>query len=125
MKEKLEDLTEMMKKVYLPLMEGKPDQRIQMEKFVKGVSLSMQQAYGNITIKVPELPDGQSTEQLCNDPKLIQELINTVVSDHFNFAHYKTFKFIQLFLKLKFFHLFDNFKIFVTDFEFVAPEFEF
>jgi hypothetical protein len=33
-----------------------------MEKFVKGVSLSMQQAYGNITIKVPELPDGQSTE---------------------------------------------------------------
>jgi hypothetical protein len=29
-----------------------------MEKFVKGVSLSMQQAYGNITIKVPELPDG-------------------------------------------------------------------
>jgi hypothetical protein len=25
MKEKLEDLTEMMKRVYLPLMEGKPD----------------------------------------------------------------------------------------------------
>ena len=91
MKEKLEDLTEMMKKVYLPLMEGKPDQRIQMEKFVKGVSLSMQQAYGNITIKVPELPDGQSTEQLCNDPKLIQELINTVVSDHFYSAQVKTF----------------------------------
>lgn len=100
MKEKLEDLTEMMKRVYLPLMEGKPDQRIQMEKFVKGVSLSMQQAYGNITIKVPELPEGQSTEQLCNDPNLIQELVNTVVSIYIsksnhspNFEHLPFYQF--------------------------------
>jgi len=39
----------------------------------------MQQAYGNITIKVPELPENASTEELCNNKALIEELINTVV----------------------------------------------
>lgn len=57
MKDRLEELTDMIRKVYLPLMEGKPDSRLQMEKFVKQVFISLQQAYGNITIRIPELPD--------------------------------------------------------------------
>jgi hypothetical protein len=57
MKDRLDELTDMIRKVYLPLMEGKPDSRLQMEKFVKQVFISLQQAYGNITIRIPELPD--------------------------------------------------------------------
>jgi dynein heavy chain len=49
-----------------------------MEKFVRQVKISMQQAYGNITIQVPELPENESTEALCNDKALISELINTI-----------------------------------------------
>jgi len=77
MKDRLDELTDMIRKVYLPLMEGKPDSRLQMEKFVKQVFISLQQAYGNITIKIPPLPDKQS-EDLCNDRGLIEELIETI-----------------------------------------------
>jgi uncharacterized protein YukE len=77
MKERLDELTDMIRKVYLPLMEGRADSRLQMEKFVKQVFISLQQAYGNITIKIPELPDKQS-EDLCNDRGLIEELIETI-----------------------------------------------
>lgn len=41
----------------------------------------MEQAYGNITIVVPELPD-RDTEELCNDKALMADLIQTVVSTH-------------------------------------------
>lgn len=61
-------------------MEGRHEQRLNMEKFVKQVSISMQQAYGNITIKVPELPENASTEELCSDRALIEELEDTIVS---------------------------------------------
>jgi len=63
MKERLDELTNMINRVYLPFFptDSKPDQRLQMEKFVRQVKMSMQQAYGNITIQVPELPD-QSIE---------------------------------------------------------------
>lgn len=49
-KERLEILSDMIRCVYLPLMESKSDSKIAMEKFVKSVKTSMQQAYGNITI---------------------------------------------------------------------------
>jgi hypothetical protein len=70
----------MIKQVYLPLMNERQDSKITMDKFVKQVSISMQQAYGNITITVPDLPENASTEQLCKDKDLIENLINTVVS---------------------------------------------
>jgi hypothetical protein len=41
-KEKLNELTDIIKMVYLPLMDGKPDTRLQMEKFVKQVGISLQ-----------------------------------------------------------------------------------
>jgi hypothetical protein len=77
MKERLDDLTDIIKKIYLPLMEGRADQRLQMDGFVRKVSNSMEQAYGNITIVVPELPD-RDTEELCNDKALMADLIQTV-----------------------------------------------
>ena len=85
MKDRLDELTDLINRVYLPLTEGKPDQRLNMEKFVRQVKISMQQAYGNITIQVPELPENESTEALCNDKALISELINTIVSLKFPF----------------------------------------
>jgi hypothetical protein len=57
MKDRLDELTDMINRVYLPLTEGKPDQRLHMEKFVRQVKISLQQAYGNITIQVPDLPE--------------------------------------------------------------------
>lgn len=77
MKVMLDDLTDIIKKVYLPLMDSRPDQRLHMDQFVRGVYNSMEQAYGNITIEVPELPD-KSNEELQNDKVLIAKLINTV-----------------------------------------------
>jgi hypothetical protein len=63
MKERLDDLTDIIKKVYLPLMQKRQDQRLQMDQFVRNVYNSMEQAYGNITIVVPDLPD-KSNEEL-------------------------------------------------------------
>jgi len=77
-KERLNTLTSIIKQVYLPLMNERLDSKIIMDKFVKQVSISMQQAYGNITINVPELPENASTEELCKDKDLIDSLINTV-----------------------------------------------
>jgi len=77
-KVRLIGLTNIIDKVYLPLMEGRQETRISMEKFVRTVRISMQQAYGNITIKVPDLPENASTEQLCNNKEIIEELTATV-----------------------------------------------
>lgn len=77
MKDRLDDLTDIIKKVYLPLMQNRQDQRLQMDQFVRNVNNSMEQAYGNITIVVPDLPD-KSDAELQNDPGLIDELISTV-----------------------------------------------
>ena len=84
MRGRLDELTSMINQVYLPFFpaDSKPDQRLQMEKFVRQVKMSLQQAYGNITIQVPELPE-KSTEELCNDRALIETLIETIVS-HFS-----------------------------------------
>lgn len=59
-------------------MESKQDSKLQMEKFVKSVKTSMQQAYGNITIEVPELPDVENADELLADKALINKLMNTV-----------------------------------------------
>lgn len=77
MKERLDDLTDIIKKVYLPLMQNRPDQRLHMDQFVRNVYNSMEQAYGNITIVVPNLPD-KSNAELQQDDAFIDDLIATV-----------------------------------------------
>lgn len=42
MKDRLDELTDMINRVYLPLCESKPDQRLHMDKFVRQVKISMQ-----------------------------------------------------------------------------------
>jgi len=98
-KVRLIGLTNIIDKVYLPLMEGRQETRISMEKFVRTVRISMQQAYGNITIKVPDLPENASTEQLCNNKEIIEELTATVVSPAFKLLLFFTFIFqISIFI---------------------------
>jgi len=67
----------MIRHVYLPLFEGKNESKMAMDKFVKSVKTSMQQAYGNITIDVPDVPDW-SIEQICNDHRIISKLMVTI-----------------------------------------------
>lgn len=49
-----------------------------MDKFVRNVGISMQQAYGNITIKVPQIDDSLRIEVICKDKPLMDELANAV-----------------------------------------------
>lgn len=79
-KERLEVLSDMIRYVYLPLMQDKQknDSKTAMERFVKSVKTSIQQAYGNITIEVPELPEKLSVEQICNDERIISVLMTTI-----------------------------------------------
>lgn len=87
-RERLEVLSDMIRYVYLPLMQdkNKTDSKTAMERFVKSVKTSIQQAYGNITIEVPELPDGMQTEKICRDDRIISVLMTTIVSyNKFNF----------------------------------------
>jgi len=55
-KKRLNGLSQMIQRVYLPLMESKTEQKLFMDKFVRQISISIQQAYGNVTIKVPNIP---------------------------------------------------------------------
>ena len=41
-KNRLNELTDIVRMVYLPLMDTKPDTRLQLEKFVKQVGISLQ-----------------------------------------------------------------------------------
>jgi len=61
-------------------MESKAETRLYMEKFTRQISISLQQAYGNVTIKVPFIPPGLSNEEICRNRALIEEYQNTIVS---------------------------------------------
>jgi hypothetical protein len=80
MKERLGELTDMITHVYLPLMQTKADTRLQLEKFVRQVGMSVLQAYGNVTLRVPPLSEHAPAEELSKDPELIKELEEAVVS---------------------------------------------
>ena len=73
-------LKSMIWEVYLPLMEQRLETKLHMEKFVKQISISMQQAYGNVTIKVPYVPPNLSDEEICRNRSLVEEYQSTIVS---------------------------------------------
>ena len=56
----------------MPLMDQKIETRSYMEKFARQISTSLQQAYGNVTIKVPYVPDA-TDEDICKQHKYIEE----------------------------------------------------
>jgi len=79
--QRLTGLSAMIQQVYLPLMESRTETRLHMEKFVRQISISLQQAYGNVTIKVPYVPPNLTDEEICRNRSLIEEYQNTIVSD--------------------------------------------
>jgi hypothetical protein len=57
----------MIQNVYLPLMGQKMEIKLHMDKFGKQIYISMQQAYGNVTIRVPYVPPNLSDEEICRN----------------------------------------------------------
>ena len=54
----------------MPFMQQRADQqsdiKMQMDKFIRQIQTSLQQAYGNVTIDTPEVPD-KPPDELCNN----------------------------------------------------------
>lgn len=71
----------MIKEIYMPSLESKGDVKHQMGKFVNQIKTSITQAYGNVTINVPELPPNMNADEISRDPNLTEELSNAVVSN--------------------------------------------
>lgn len=79
---KLKTLQKLLSHVYLPFLEDKQEIRLHIEKFVKQISNTRQQAYGTVTIEIPDIPN-ISKEEMSKDQKLLNLLQKTVVSCSF------------------------------------------
>jgi hypothetical protein len=77
---RLNGLALMLKEVYIPAMETKKEITHHMGKFIGHIQTSVLQAYGNVTITVPEIPAGMSNEQVYADIPLLTSLQAAVVS---------------------------------------------
>lgn len=78
-KEKLENLKKQLEFVYIPFVQKKNETKIQMEKFVRQIGTSLVQAYGNVTINIPDVPNLPKEEIIWNH-KIIELLNGAVVS---------------------------------------------
>ena len=76
---KLKSLQKLLSHVYLPFLEDRQEIRMHIEKFMKQISNTKQQAYGTVTIEIPEIPN-ISKEEMSKDQKLLNLLQKTVVS---------------------------------------------
>ena len=73
----------MIRHVYLPLMENRHEIRLHMEKFQKQINISLQQAYGTVTIRVPLVPANKDETDIKKDKKLIEEFQVAIVSKQY------------------------------------------
>ena len=64
----------MLKEVYIPAMETKKEITHHMGKFIGHIQTSVLQAYGNVTINVPEIPASMLDEEVMRTPALMDEL---------------------------------------------------
>ena len=71
--QRLKCLQAMIRNVYTPLMEARTETRMHLEKFSKQINISLQQAYGTVTIKVPPVPANKDDDEIRKDPKTIAE----------------------------------------------------
>ncbi len=78
--QRLKNLQSMIRNVYLPLMEGKGETKLHMEKFSKQINISLQQAYGTVTIRVPAVPANKDDNEIRRDKKTIEEFQAAIVS---------------------------------------------
>ena len=63
----------MIRHVYLPLVEQKVEMKLHMEKFQKQINISLQQAYGTVTIRVPPVPANKDDVEIRKDQRTILE----------------------------------------------------
>ncbi len=71
--QRLKNLQAMIRNVYLPLMENRLETKLHMEKFQKQINISLQQAYGTVTIRVPPVPANKDDDEIRKDRKTIEE----------------------------------------------------
>ena len=90
---RLKGLRNMIKEVYMGALEQKAssDEKNErneivhvMNKFCGNISTSLQQAYGNVTLHVPEIPADLEPEAMINNHALMKELDSAVVSKPLN-----------------------------------------
>lgn len=77
---RLTGLALMLKEVYIPAMETKKEITHHMGKFIGHIQTSVLQAYGNVTINVPEIPAGMSDDEVAKNPQMIEQFQTAVVS---------------------------------------------
>jgi hypothetical protein len=77
--QRLKNLQAMIRNVYMPLMESKVETRLHMEKFQKQINISLQQAYGNVTIRVPPVPANKDDDEIRKDRATIEEFKTAIV----------------------------------------------
>lgn len=77
---RLTGLALMLKEVYIPAMESKKEITHHMGKFIGHIQTSVLQAYGNVTINVPEIPTNMSDEEVGKNATLMAKLQEAVVS---------------------------------------------
>jgi hypothetical protein len=65
----------------MPFIEKKNETRMHMDKFIGQIKTSLEQAYGNVTINIPEVPD-MPKEEICKNHKIIEMLTGAVVSSN-------------------------------------------
>jgi hypothetical protein len=70
----------MIKEVYIPSMENKKEITHHMGKFMGHIQTSVLQAYGNVSINVPEIPNSMTDEEVGRKPELVAKLQAAVVS---------------------------------------------
>ncbi len=76
----MKGLQAMIRHVYLPLMENRLETRLHMEKFQKQINISLQQAYGTVTVRVPMVPSNKDDDDIKRDKRTMEEFQNAVVS---------------------------------------------
>jgi hypothetical protein len=90
---RLKGLRNMIKEVYMSALEQKAssDEKSErneivhhMNKFCGNISTSLQQAYGNVTLQIPEIPADLEPEAMINNHALMKELDSAVVSKPLN-----------------------------------------
>jgi len=62
------------KEVYVPSMGEKKEIIHHMSKFVGHIQTSVLQAYGNVSINVPDIPNSLTDEQVSRQPELVAKL---------------------------------------------------
>ena len=83
----------MIKEVYMGALEQKAsgDEKSErneivhnMNKFCGNIQTSLQQAYGNVTLQIPDIPLDMDETEVVHNPSLMKELDSAVVSKHSN-----------------------------------------